>query len=739
MPPLNIFSRAPVLSNNVCNTTACIAASEYILAHVNLTVDPCTDFYQYTCGSWVNSPPVKENYEKGILTREFDLFDLENTQRQMQILEGTYEDFKQNIKSNTTGFHLDTQAELDKSNFEFYQSYYNVCKDVSLYQNNRFAPIFEDIVMLQKNFTTSMPSATQISHLMAFLTLQDITLTPFQISVSLSYQDHNKREVYLASSRTLRRYTYNRETIVSRLFQVVGQPETNDPDTQKAIEASQRSGLELWSNNTISEAVDNHERIVSFIRENYNSTASEFDFSVDAIMDKPTLSFDAVQKALPKVDISALLMELSEGLEASAMPELHFRTSLTFLENVNTLFSTESEKAIQDFFIVQYIVEKYTHLAPTFLSELSSNATSEQRNATIASVQQACSVDTNQHFAAGLSRYFGLETFGDDSDRQKTLEFVEVFRESLLDRIASNTWLDEETKQAAINKMKQVKADVGYRVSDPDWRDPTSMKEYYGNRTIDTRSYYHAKKDALYDYNKRMWKNISAEYEYTVWDLISSSGTLNAAYMRNSNSIGILLGILRKPMYSTDFPEYLNFGNLGAIISHEFVHGLDNVGKRLNGTGHLHDWWTPQATKEYEERQQCFIDEYSAVSITDEEGNDVYIDGENTLGENIADIGGLSTAVDAYRKYINKERQGQPEPSLPSLEHLTAEQMLYVSFGLFHCESIPPNHANYYAIDPHAPFFARTNPVVRNNEDFAAAFNCPADSPMNKKEKCHLW
>ncbi|OBZ81533.1 hypothetical protein A0J61_10418 [Choanephora cucurbitarum] len=110
-----------------------------------------------------------------------------------------------------------------------------------------------------------------------------------------------------------------------------------------------------------------------------------------------------------------------------------------------------------------------------------------------------------------------------------------------------------------------------------------------------------------------------------------------------------------------------------------------------------------------------------------------------TLGENIADIGGLSTAVDAYRKYINKERNGQPEPSLPGLEHLTAEQMLYISFGLFHCESIPPNYANAYDTDFHAPFFARTNPVVRNNENFAAVFNCQADSPMNKKEKCHLW
>ena len=106
-------------------------------------------------------------------------------------------------------------------------------------------------------------------------------------------------------------------------------------------------------------------------------------------------------------------------------------------------------------------------------------------------------------------------------------------------------------------------------------------------------------------------------------------------------------------MYDVDFPEYLNFGNLGSIVAHEFVvskkqvetfctktnqnvdtrkqHGLDNVGKRFNGTGHLHDWWTPQATKEYEERQQCFIDEYSTVSIAGEGGKNVYVDGKVSL------------------------------------------------------------------------------------------------------------
>ncbi|KAI8327024.1 hypothetical protein EDC96DRAFT_581015 [Choanephora cucurbitarum] len=744
MPPLNVFARAPSLSSNVCNTTACIAASEYILAHVDLTVDPCSDFYQYTCGSWVNSPAVKKDYDNGKMTTESDMFTDENKMKQMKIIDGTYEDFRECIKSNATGFHLEDQGELDKANFEFYKSYYNVCKDINLYQSNQFTPIFEDIVMLQKQVIPLNATKSQFARAMAFFTEQSISILPFEILPSISFRNHNKREIVIANFGSLAQYTYDRESIVSLLLQVVGQPKADDPNAQMVIEASKRSGLELWSNNTISSAVDNHEKIASLIRNIHNRTSDQFDFSAQGLMDNPSISFDAVQQALPEVDLPTLLMALSEGLEADAVEGLHFRTSVPYLEDVNCMLSIESEKSIQDFLVVQYIIDKYNDFAPDLLAELSNNTAAQQHNATVSNttidrMKSQCFSDTSQYFSYGLSRYFGLETFGDDNDRERVLKFVEVFRESLIDRISNSSWLDDETKQVAINKMELVETDVAYSVSDPDCRDPTSIKQYYGNQTIDTRSYYHAKRSALSHYSRRIWKDVSADYVLRIWDLLISPDLVNAEYIRSSNSVAIYLGILRKPMYDVDFPEYLNFGNIGSIVAHEFVHGLDNVGKRFNGTGHLHDWWTPQATKEYEERQQCFIDEYSTVSIVREGGKNVYVDGIRTLDENIADIGGLSTAVDAYRKYINKERNGQPEPSLPGLEHLTAEQMLYISFGLFNCESIPPNHANAYDTDSHAPSLARTNPVVRNNENFAATFNCPADSPMNKKEKCHLW
>ncbi|KAI8369793.1 hypothetical protein EDC96DRAFT_573718 [Choanephora cucurbitarum] len=744
MSHLGLSARAPVLSNNVCNTTACIATSEYILSRVDLTVDPCSDFYQYTCGGWLNSPAVKENYAKGILTRESESRLAKNKLKETEILEGTYEDFKRRIKSNATGFHLDDQAELDRSNFELFKSHYDVCKDVNLYHINRFTPIFEDIVMLQKEIIPLNATASQYGRAMAFFLQQSISILPFQMSVTISFSEHNIRQVLIGGSPAFAKYIYDRETIVSRLAQVIGQPGADDSNAHTVKEASQRSGLELWSNSAISTAVDNHQKIVGLIGSIYNKFASNLTYDVTSVTNGPWISFDTVQQALPKIDMRALLKTLWRDIEEDAVGGLHFRTFPPFLKEINDMLSTESEKSVQDFFIVQYIVDKYDHLAPIYLRELLSNITSEQRNLTVsndtaASMQLYCSRDTNAHFVYGLTRYFGLETFGDENDRQEVLRFIETVREALLTHISSNDWLDDQTKQFAINKMKMTKADAAYSVTDPDMRDPASIKRYYGNQKSDDRSFYHAKKAALLGTSERMWKALSPDFVLEIWYILDSPGTINAFHWPHINSIGILPGFLQKPSYSTDIPKYINFGAAGSTIGHEFVHGLDTKGKYFNGTGHIENRWSPQATKEYEERQKCFVGDYSKIFIMDEQGNKVFVNGQQTLNENIADIGGLSIAFDAYRNYIDKERQGQPEPSLPGLEHLSSEQMLYISYSLSKCEAIPPNQARFYATDEHAPNFARVNPVTQNNANFATVFNCPVDSPMNKKDKCHLW
>lgn len=212
------------------------------------------------------------------MTRQSDLFKIENQAREAKILESTYEDFKQNIKANASGFHLDNQAELDKSNFELFKSYYDVCKNTKLYHVNRFTPIFEDIVMLQKEILLTNTSASQYGRAMAFFLQQSISILPFQMSVTISFSDYNTYQVLLGGSQVLSNYVYDRKKIVSRLVEVVGLPVVDNSNAQEVIEASQRSGLELWSNNRVSGAVDNHQRIVGLIGSIYSKFASNLTY-----------------------------------------------------------------------------------------------------------------------------------------------------------------------------------------------------------------------------------------------------------------------------------------------------------------------------------------------------------------------------------------------------------------------------------------------------------------------------
>lgn len=177
----------------------------------------------------------------------------------------------------------------------------------------------------------------------------------------------------------------------------------------------------------------------------------------------------------------------------------------------------------------------------------------------------------------------------------------------------------------------------------------------------------------------------------------------------------------------------MNYGAIGSILGHELTHGFDNSGRHYDSDGNLREWWTNETISEYTEKTQCFIDHYNTYY---EDEIDEYIDGELTLGENIADNGGLREAFGAYR--IWKARHDQ-EPLLPGFTQLTHEQLLFLAFAHLWCESYNAASLKWMLEDSHSPSHVRLQAVLRNSKEFSAAWNCPVGSNMNPSKKCHLW
>lgn len=169
---------------------------------------------------------------------------------------------------------------------------------------------------------------------------------------------------------------------------------------------------------------------------------------------------------------------------------------------------------------------------------------------------------------------------------------------------------------------------------------------------------------------------------------------------------------------------------------------MDNSGRLYNSSGYEEDWWTPSSTEAFHNRSQCFIDQYNKDFIVNRStGEKIQIDGENSLGENIADSGGLSIALTAYREYIAK--LNQPEPLLPGLENLSQEQLFFIGYTIPRCEYFDDKLTNFDPKDEHPPWSIRVKNSLINSAEFAKVFNCPAGTPMNPhkndEDRCVIW
>nr|AAL28251.1 GH14576p [Drosophila melanogaster] len=179
----------------------------------------------------------------------------------------------------------------------------------------------------------------------------------------------------------------------------------------------------------------------------------------------------------------------------------------------------------------------------------------------------------------------------------------------------------------------------------------------------------------------------------------------------------------------------LNYGSIGTILGHELTHGFDDSGRRFDRAGNMVEWWSNRTIDEYVNRTECFVEQYSRYHLAD---IDEYIDGELTLGENIADNGGMREAFYAYRLYVKEV--GRERSKLPGLEHYSHEQLFFISFGNLWCETYTPAASRYALTDSHCPGQMRLRGVLSNSEEFARTFKCARGTPMNPDQpKCRIW
>ncbi len=259
--------------------------------------------------------------------------------------------------------------------------------------------------------------------------------------------------------------------------------------------------------------------------------------------------------------------------------------------------------------------------------------------------------------------------------------------------------------------------------------DPPSLQSYYRSVNINSTNFFN---NALamnrFDV-AREWSSLGKPVDRNEWGM--TVPTVNAYYNPPGNEIVFPAGIMQFPVFDVEVPEYLSYGAFGSVSGHELSHAFDSTGRHYDQNGNYTDWWTEDTVKGFKERADCFVDQYAKYTVPGPDDKPLHVNGKLTLGENIADAGGVSAAFAAWKK----RRAEKANEDLPGLDHFTQEQLFFVSYANWWCgKSRKETAINRIYTDPHAPKWARILGTMANSRDFKESFSCPSKEPV-----CELW
>ena len=314
-----------------------------------------------------------------------------------------------------------------------------------------------------------------------------------------------------------------------------------------------------------------------------------------------------------------------------------------------------------------------------------------------------------------------VEKYFPEAAKKRMLELVKNLQVALGERIKALKWMSPATKEQAIDKLNNFYVKIGY---------PDTWRDYSALQIDESLSFY---------------ENLSRASEFNLEDIISRKAnkptdktewlmtpqTINAYYNPTTNEICFPAAILQPPCFDLEADDATNYGAIGVVIGHEMTHGFDDQGAQFDKTGNLRNWWTAADKKNFEKRTKVMEDFFNKIEVLP----GMMANGKLTLGENIADNGGLNVAYQALQNAM-KIKKGE------TLEGFTPEQRFFLSFGLIWAQNIRPEQLRMLnKMDPHAPARWRVNAALPQIDAWYKAFNITPKDPLfvPKAKRVDVW
>ncbi|XP_041850374.1 endothelin-converting enzyme-like 1 isoform X1 [Melanotaenia boesemani] len=685
-----------------------LRAARFVQANIDPTIQPCQDFYSFACGGWLRRHGIPEDkLSYGIITA---IGEHNEEKLQRLLLEPIR---RQGLNS------------AERKVKEFYRSCVNI-QEIDKLGSGPMTEVLDscggwDMARAPPGAagweSEGAPQRPDFNELL--YRTQGVYSTAVFFSLTVNVDDKN-------SSRNAIRIDQEGLTLPERSL-YLGQ----DEDSMKILAAYKALMERLLSMLGAHNATQKSKEIIQLETRLANITVSEYDDQrkdISTMYNRITLR--QLQRIAPSLHWKRLLDRIfhdnfSEDEEIVVL-------ATDYIQKVSDIIKYTSKRVLHNYMLWRIVAALSEHLSTAFRSTIHEFSREIDGTEQQLELGRLCLTQANKHFGMALGALFVQQHFSSQS-KAKVQELVEDIKHSLDLRLHELDWMDEATKEAARAKLKHMMVMTGY----PDFLlKPELIDQEYGF-DVSEKTYFKNILNSIKFNIKLSVKKIHEEVDKTAWLLPPQA--LNAYYLPNKNQMVFPAGILQPTLYNPEFPQSLNYGGIGAIIGHELTHGYDDwvmqwfmsLGGQYDRHGNLKQWWTEESYRKFQRKAECIVKLYDNFTVYNQRVN-----GRLTLGENIADMGGLKLSYYAYQKWV---REHGPERPLPGLKY-THEQLLFIAFAQNWCMKRRSQSIYLQLLtDKHAPEHYRVIGSVSQFDEFSRVFHCPKGTPMNPVDKCSVW
>ncbi|KAK5872044.1 hypothetical protein PBY51_012779 [Eleginops maclovinus] len=673
----------------LCLSESCVTVASAVMGALDRTVDPCHDFYNFACGGWVKSNPLPEGKSRwGPFSNLWE----HNMLVMKHLLENT------------------TIKDLSKSE-EKAQRYYQACMNEKKIEELGAKPLQELISQLGGWSLTGDWDKDNFQEVLRMVSANFRTSPFFTVFVSTDSKNSNSNIIQVDQSSLglpSRDYYLNKTA--------------NEKYLSAYLNFLVELGILLGGSEETSSALM-HE-IVDFETTLANVTVPQ-DERRDEELIYHKMEAKDLTTLVPAVDWMPYLTEVFAPVPLNESEPIVVYAE-EYLKQVSDLILKTNKSLLNNYMIMKVVRKMVSILDQRFQD-------AEQRflevmygtKKSCTPRWKLCVSDTDSALGFALGAMFVKDTFAEDS-KAIAEDMVAGIKWAFEDSLKDVSWMDSETKKAAKEKADAIYNMVGY----PEFiMNATKLDKVFNDFEV-VKELYFQNVMQYYNFSARVTADqLRKTPNRNQWSM--TPPTVNAYYNPTKNEMVLPAGILQAPFYSRSWPKALNFGGIGVVMGHELTHAFDDQGREYDKDGNLRPWWKNSSVEAFKKQTHCMVEQYGNYSINKEPLN-----GRHTLGENIADNGGLKAA---YKAYVNWVKKNGEEATLPALG-MTNDQLFFVGFAQVWCSVRTPESSHEGVItDPHSPSRFRVIGTISNSQEFSKHFGCKADAPMNPKHKCELW